>query len=104
MTNPLFILPPEIKGASAWFGPEMLTRLDWIEHVSETEIAEVESAMKPLADAHVDITAIRRDGFPLPALGPRLQRILEDTLNGRGFALIRSLPVERWTMLESAIA
>jgi Taurine catabolism dioxygenase TauD, TfdA family len=104
VTNPLLTLPPEIHGASAWYGPEMLTRRDWIEHLSETEIAEVERATKPLSEARVEITAIRRDDFPLPTLGPRIRRILDDTLNGRGFALIRSLPVERWTKLESAIA
>jgi hypothetical protein len=100
----LLNLPPEIQGPSAWYGPEMLSRRDWIEHLSETEIAEVERATKPLADARIDITAIHRDDFPLPMLGPRLQRILDETLNGRGFALIRCLPVERWTKLESAIA
>src|SRR5262245_24954113 len=82
----------------------MLTRRDWIEPLSETEIAEVERATKPLADARVDIPSIRHADFHLPTLGPRLQRILDDTLNGRGFALIRSLPVERWTKLETAIA
>src|SRR5499426_219642 len=82
----------------------MLTRRDWIEHLSETEISEVERATKPLAGAQVDIASIRRADFQLPTLAPRLQRILDDTLNGRGFALIRSMPVERWTKLESAIA
>lgn len=104
MTNSLFILPPEIQGPSAWYGPEMLARRDWIEDLSENEIAEVERATQPLAGASADITAIRRDDFPLPTFGPRLQRILDDTLNGRGFAMIRSLPVERWTRLESAVA
>jgi len=104
VTNPLLTLPPEIQGSSAWYGPEMLTRRDWIEDLSEPEIAEIERATKPLADARADIASIRRVDFPLPTLGPRLQRILDDTLNGRGFALIRSLPVGRWTKLESAIA
>ena len=104
MTNPLLTLPPEIQGPSAWYGPEMHTRRDWIEPLSETEIAEVERATKPLAETRADIASIRRVDFPLPTLGPRLQRILDDTLNGRGFTLIRSLPVERWTKLESAIA
>ena len=104
MTNPLLTLPPEIQGSSAWYGPEMHTRSDWIEPLSETEIAEVERATKPLAETRPDIAPIRRVDFPLPTLGPRLQRILDDTLNGRGFTLIRSLPVERWTKLESAIA
>jgi hypothetical protein len=65
----LLNLPPEIQGPSAWYGPEMLSRRDWIEHLSETEIAEVERATKPLADARIDITAIHRDDFPLPMLG-----------------------------------
>ncbi|HEU0177299.1 MAG TPA: TauD/TfdA family dioxygenase [Blastocatellia bacterium] len=104
MTNTILDLPPEIQGPSAWYGPEMLTRPDWVEHLSETEIAEVERATKLLSDLGVDITAIRRVDFPLPTLGMRIQRILDDTLNGRGFALIRGLPVERWTKLESAIA
>jgi Taurine catabolism dioxygenase TauD, TfdA family len=104
VTNPLLTLPPEIQGPSAWYGPEMLTRRDWIEPLSGTEIAEVERATKPLAETRADITSIRRVDFPLPTLGQRLQRILDDTLNGRGFTLIRSLPVERWTKLESAIA
>jgi hypothetical protein len=104
VTNPLLTLPPEIQGASAWYGPEMHTRGDWIEPLSETEIAEVERATKPLAETRADFASIRRVDFPLPTLGPRLQRILDDTLNGRGFTLIRSLPVERWTKLESAIA
>jgi hypothetical protein len=104
VTNPPLILPSEIQGPSAWYGPETLTRRDWIEALSETEIGEVERATKRLAGARSDITEIRRDDFPLPTLGPRLQRILDDTLNGRGFALIKSLPVERWTKLESAIA
>jgi len=104
VTNPLLTLPPEIQGSSAWYGPEMLTRHDWIEPLSETEISEVERATKPLAEMRADIASVRRVDFPLPTLGPRLQRILDDTLNGRGFALIRSLPVERWTKLEFAIA
>ena len=104
MTNPLLTLPPEIQGSSAWYGPEMLARRDWIEHLSESEVDEVEHATRPLTDARVDITSIHRDDFPLPTLSPRLRRILDDTLNGRGFALIRSLPVGRWTKLESAVA
>src|SRR5262245_55686947 len=103
-TDPLFNLPPEIQGPSAWYGPEMLARRDWIEHLSEIEITEVERTTKRLADARIDITAIRRDDFPLPTLGPRLQKILDDALNGRGFALIRGLPVERWSRLETVIA
>src|SRR5690349_24802088 len=100
-------LPPEIADASAWYGPDLRERSDWIEHLSETEIAEVESAARQLAGlarSPVDLTSIKTKHFPLPTLGPRLGRLLEEVLGGRGFVLIRALPVQRWTRREAAIA
>jgi hypothetical protein len=103
MADLLFRLPPFIKGESAWYGQDMARRTDWIETLSDWEIAELESAMKKNQSA--DIPTIHQKQFPLPTLGPRLERILnEELLNGRGFALIRTLPVHRWTKREVALA
>jgi hypothetical protein len=60
--------------------------------------------MRPLAAAACDLAAIGPDDFPLPTLGPRLRLLLDDVLNGRGFVLIRGLPVARWGKREAAIA
>ena len=97
-------LPPEIRGASAWYGSDLVGRTDWIERLSEAEIAEVESAAHELETSSVDLTSITPKDVPLPTLGPRLQRTLQEVLNGRGFVLIKALPVERWTIREAAIA
>ena len=42
--------------------------------------------------------------FPLPALAPRLTRRLADVLDGRGFVLLRGLPVRDWGPRQSALA
>ena len=97
-------LPPEIKGRSAWYGAELKKSTDWIKHLSEAEIAEVESATRELAESTFDLTSIRTDDFPLPTLGPSLHELLEEVLSGRGFVLIQTLPVQRWTRREAAIA
>ncbi len=97
-------LPQEIPGPSAWYGPDLAARGDWIEPLSETEIAEIDAASQRLASAEIDIPSIRRADFPLPTLGPRLRRILEEVLNGRGFVLLRRLPVERWSRRQAATA
>jgi hypothetical protein len=60
--------------------------------------------MRRLADRQADIARISRADFPLPRLAPRLTRIRDELLLGRGFALMRGLPVERWSMRESATA
>jgi len=97
-------LPPPLKGASAWYGPEMAKRDDWILVLSPQDVAEVEAAVAPFATSDADIARIRKHDFPLPTLGPKLARILLDVLEGRGFVLIRGLPVHRWSMRESATA
>ena len=100
-----FELPPEQTGAAAWYGPEMVKRTDWQMPLSPAEIAEVEAATKALAAREADIAAITPKDFPLPTLGPKLKaRVEDEVLNGRGFLLLRGLPVERWTMREAATA
>ncbi len=99
-----FELPPEQKTEAAWYGPDMARRSDWLMPLSATEIAEVEGATKALAAREADIAEIRAEEFPLPTLGARLRaRVENEVLNGRGFLLLRGLPVERWSMLPKVI-
>lgn len=100
-----FELPPEQTGAAAWYGPEMARRTDWLMTLDPAEIAEVERAAKGLAEREADIAAVTAADFPLPTLGAKLRtRVREDVLNGRGFLLLRGLPVERWSLREAATA
>ena len=77
---------------------------NWIERLSEVEIAEAESATRELTKSSIDLISIGSDHFPLPTLAPRLHDFLDEVLNGRGFVLIKALPVKRWTKREAAIA
>ncbi|HQR36735.1 MAG TPA: TauD/TfdA family dioxygenase, partial [Blastocatellia bacterium] len=95
MAPPHHPLPSEIQNTSTWYGPDLAERQDWIKTLSDVEIGEIETATKRLADAEIEIPSIRREDFPLPMLHERLQQILDDVLNGRGFVLLRGLPVER---------
>jgi hypothetical protein len=97
-------LPPEIEGPSAWYGPDLTQRTNWLEYLSSAEVEEVERAAKNLASESRDIVAIRREDFPLPTLEPRLCELLDEVLNGRGFVLLRGLPVGIWSRRESATA
>ncbi len=68
----------------------------WIERLSRFELAEIESATQRLTQTVIDWQSLRRQNFPLPNFGGRLDRICHEVLEGRGFALLRGLPVERW--------
>ena len=92
-----------IEGPSAWIGADMRGReAEWSYRLSPSEIAEIETALKSVQARGVGIAAIRRDDFPLPTLGPVLDRLRAEVLDGRGFVLLRGVPVEDRPIAESA--
>ena len=96
-------LHPPVEGPSAWIGADLAKRPgEWTHVLSPIEVAEIETAIAAVAGR--DIAAIRRSDFPLPTLGPLLDRLRDEVLNGRGFVLLRGLPVEARPIAESAAA
>jgi hypothetical protein len=98
-------LPPPVEGPAAWRGADMAKSDEWLERLSDADCAELEAAAKAaLAATDGDIAAITADKFPLPTLANRIARISDEILNGRGFALLRGVPVDAWGTVVSAAA
>ena len=97
-------LPERIAGASAWYGPDLLARGGWTLTLGPPDLAEIEAAVQPWLPETMDMVQISAAGFPLPSLAPRLNSVLQDLLHGRGFTLLRGLPVAEWGLRKSAIA
>jgi Taurine catabolism dioxygenase TauD, TfdA family len=69
---------------------------DYVWHLDGAAIAELEAALAH-AEAHTEQTLdITAESFPLPTLAPRLAALAEELIGGRGVALIRGLPVDRY--------
>jgi hypothetical protein len=86
-------LPPRQEGPAAWVASELGT--EWMVELGPQDIAELEAAARPL-----DVERLARlepADFPLPTLGRRLHAFRDELLHGRGFLLLRGLPVERYT-------
>jgi hypothetical protein len=97
-------LPARIDGPSAWTGREMAARTDWIETLSPSELDELEQACTPWLSPHADWSELSRERFVLPTLAPRLARVQRELLEGRGFVLLRALPLASWGRRRSAVA
>jgi hypothetical protein len=96
---------PLVEGPSAWVGADMRGRdAEWSYRLSPPEIAEIETAVQAVRARGLDIADIRRGDFPLPRLGPVLDRLRGEVLDGRGFVLLRGLPVEDRRIIDSATA
>jgi TfdA family taurine catabolism dioxygenase TauD len=103
-TRPLPSRPP-IVGPSAWIGAELRTReSEWSYRLSPPEVAEIETALQSVRARGLDLADITRDDFPLPNLGPVLEHLRSEVLNGRGFVLLRGMPVENRPIAEAATA
>jgi hypothetical protein len=92
-----------VEGPSVWIGLEMRRReAEWAYRLSPPEIIEIEAAVRAVRSRGLDIADIRRADFLLPTLGPVLDRLRAEVLDGRGFVLLRGLPVEDRPIEESA--
>ena len=104
MNNPSAPPRPRVTGRSAWIGAELAKHPEnWILSLSPTHLAEIDAAIAATQARGLDIADIKRADFPLPTLGPVLDALRGEILNGRGFVLLRGLPVDR-PIAESATA
>ena len=89
---------------AAWRGPELAARSDWIHELSSAEIAELTDAVARVRRRHIDLDAIHAQDVRLPTLEPVIERWADDLDAGRGFVLVRGLPVDQLGETGSAIA
>jgi hypothetical protein len=96
---------PLVEGPSAWVGADMRAReLEWAYRLSPAQVAEIETAVEAVRARGFDLADITRADFPLPTLGPVLEQLRSEVLNGRGFVLLRGMPVENRPIAEAATA
>ena len=96
---------PIFDNAQAWYGPDMAGRQEWTHTFTAEELADIDRAVRHAEASGCDIADLRCADFPLDApLRALLERCKTDALHGRGFMLMRGIPVERYTLRQSAIA
>ena len=86
-------IPPPLTTTDAWLGRDMARREDWRRVLSDEEIRELMAARAAARSASPDRGVWTREDFPLPRLGVEVAAWLEALDRGRGFLLLRGLPV-----------
>jgi hypothetical protein len=85
-----------MSGAPAWRGSDLRAGDNWIYRFSDAEIDELDRAAR-VAQAQCDgLERVERHHFPLPRLAELVAEWRRELSDGRGFVLLRGLPVERW--------
>ena len=93
-----------IHESPVWQGMDLRPD-DFTYQLTHAEIIEIDAAVQGILQRGIDHIAIDRQNFSLPRLGERLTLVRDDILlQGRGFIVIRGIPVERYSIEEVAAA
>ena len=93
-----------IRGPQIWRGPEMATRKnEWLYKITDEDALALEDATSIARSTGKEILDLDANDFPLGTFEPRLRAIREELLRGRGFTLIRGLPIDGRSIEDVAI-
>jgi hypothetical protein len=87
-------LMERIEESGHWLPDELAGTDAWVYRLDDREIADVLDAVAHVESLGLDLKDITRADFALPVLAPALADIKAELMEGRGFALIRGLPIE----------
>ncbi len=85
-----------ITSPDAWVGPEIQQDPAWICRLDKSDIAGIDAALASAKRGGLRIP-FESPAFPLPRLRKKLDGILDEIENGRGFKLIRGIPRGRYS-------
>jgi hypothetical protein len=91
-----------LPGPAAWYGRDLARSDEWMYRLSRPETDELlrlVAARRGVAREQIGV-----DDVPLRALAPAMQAWRETLRRGRGFVLVRGLPVDRMTDEDAALA
>ena len=85
-----------LDGPFAWTGPHFEATNRWRFELTTAELDDLDRAVETAQAAGRTARDVRREDFPLPVLGVKLEAIAEELENGCGVARVFGLPVDRY--------
>ena len=95
--------PPKIVDASVWRGADFAESRAWVEPFSKIMLAELDAAMKGFFATGKSAWQVTPAEFPLPSCVEVLDRVFAALDAGRGFAVLRGIPVDEYSYEENLI-
>lgn len=86
-----------LGGPASWRGSEIAREADWALQLTASHARELLAALRAVDQPDVSLREITRERFPLPTLSRVLAGVVDELIDGRGFALLRGLPMEGLT-------
>lgn len=98
------VLGKPLVDPAEWYPADVEGKDHWIWQLSGAELDEINAAVAAIEADGLDLMDVTRENFPLPTLAANLAEMREELVDGRGFVLVRGLPVEEMTRPQYAAA
>jgi hypothetical protein len=85
-----------ITERSAWTAADLAADPSWQYTMSADEVEELDRATRTALAEGLPAGQFSREQFALPQLGPRIAALADEVENGRGVAMLRGIPVQRY--------
>ena len=82
------------SGQPAWRGVDLVGRHEWVHELTAGEVDELRSAVRLVRDDRLSLDGLRREDVPLPLLAKVIEGWAHELDAGRGFVLVRGVPVD----------
>lgn len=99
-----FQLPDPPQGPTVWAGSDMASRSDWITHLQSDALSVLEARIERFLASSQELASMSQRDMSHPLLDAMTDEWRTELLHGRGFLLVRGMPVDLWSHEKVAAA
>jgi hypothetical protein len=97
------IRPAPSDDPALWKVADFRSPADYTIELTPPQLRELGRAIEQIKGAGLGLDSLAREHFPLPSLAPAIEEISHQIADGRGFVVVRRLPVEDYSKDEIGI-
>ncbi|KAF8636290.1 hypothetical protein AX17_003657 [Amanita inopinata Kibby_2008] len=95
--------PRQVDSPLVWEGKDFTDEKEWVYQLSADQLVEIDNAVKHFHSLNKPLGHVSPSTFPLPTLSPILHSLSNQLHNGRGFFVLRTLPVSSYTREDNVL-
>ncbi|KAJ3506628.1 hypothetical protein NLJ89_g6764 [Agrocybe chaxingu] len=95
--------PKKLESPLVWEGKDWTNPSQWEYKLSAEQLREIDDAVKHFKGLNKPLGYLSPETFPLPTLGPILKDLSNELHNGRGFFVLKTIPIDSYSREENVI-
>ncbi|TFK36380.1 hypothetical protein BDQ12DRAFT_609947 [Crucibulum laeve] len=95
--------PQKLESPLVWKGSDWMDESQWVYELNESQLKEIDDAVKYFNALNQPLGYVSPTTFPLPTLSPILSELSKELHTGRGFFVLRTIPVSSYSKKDAIL-